>query len=492
MISLEKLEIILNIMNFKLIVHIEPEYLCAGILPLPGKFQLMTKRGNPYFPFFFMIDNVNFKIDYSPSYANDFLKQNSDFIKLNTYYIGDFLERIACSDLLKFKSYEIETIQLLLPIYQDIKNSYFERIRKFENIDTNFQIPLMLSFSDLIVAEKREIFFNFFKAQTTEVELTPIPFSLNLVQGLIASKKMTFNIGKYLVINAMYHDLSISMIHIYNEYDRECSKMATYKDYGVDPRMRIIARKIVDDINRAEGVLTDDIQINREYKRQYIKAIDVIQSMQDNNSPYITVSTTFENDTSKIRTTNISVKEIEDETFMYIRQISRLCDDFLKNSEMDINVIEKFVMVGNTLGNELIKKEFSRFGNHKLVFVGDESVELVIQTILEPNVVEIEKTDMFQEVQKSNTKLNVFSLQVGQIVWITDDDGLEQTTKKLKYEGGNKFVVVEKIGKLEKNDICSALSIEWEIGKQLFFAVERNSKALGQYKTRVVTEFLIR
>ena len=57
----------------------------------------------------------------------------------------------------------------------------------------------------------------------------------------------------------------MSVVNIYTKFDSEITTNKTFANFGLDPRTFILAKKIVDDINKQEGLLSKEESLKREY-----------------------------------------------------------------------------------------------------------------------------------------------------------------------------------------------------------------------------------
>lgn len=489
-------------MNKTLALHFETEYLLAGIEPLIGKFQQITKRGMNEFPFYFMIDKINNKIDYSFDYKDDYEKKFKDKAahNSNVRMVGDFMLRIADkSDFYRYRDYQVEIIELLLPILDDIRESYIARIKKIMDIDHNEKIPVAISFSDNINPQNRTAIKHYIAKQNFKIAFNDFTLPGLLVDYFIEKQHISCNDNNYAVVEALGNDLNISIVKVYNEYDRERCELQSFHDFGVDPRVKVLAERIVDDINRQEGLLNTDADKKKEYKRQYPIARHYLKELERQSAPYLIIQTTFAADPERKHNINLDVQSIERETGMFIRQISRSFENVVNKAGLQTEKLEKIFLTGNTLNNKLVQQEFSRFGSEKLQFVEDKMLSVLLIALLLPSrekpdsssAAETTQATAMQREYQPTEFITVAKLKPETKIKLLNHDptpGKGASMQEMQYLGDNKFLIINSTRSLRAGDIATAVTAVWTSGIQVDLKIERGGKALGQFRTRPIVK----
>lgn len=483
-------------MNRTLALYFADDYLIAGVEPLINKFYPITKRGLNEFPFYFFIDTINHKIDYSFLYKNEADNQK-------TNYIGDFLTRIKDkSQTYRWYDYENELVNLLLIILNDIKDSYFSILRSIgsaNDIDEKEIIPTVLAFSDDIDAKTQKILCDFLGKHSFEIKEKDKTFAELVVNQFIIKKNYPTDNKKFAVIEALGYNLNMSVVGVYNKFDRERSQFKSFNDFGQDPRIQVITKKIVDDINKQEGILKNEQAKRKEYIRHTKKAEEIIEKIETSSIPYIEIETNFLNAGNRKLRTIISVDEIEQLTSFHVQQISRFFENhFVNANNYQIEDFEKLFLVGNTLNNELVRREFNRFGQDKIIYIPNNELSTILIAMLFPERKVTTKSNAGiatdSNIYQTVDFLTVSKLAVGQKVKLSNNNSdpakgsVGASVQELKYTGNNKFLVVKSTRSLTPGDIAKAITPVWVSGIQADFDIERKGKLLGRFRTRTIVK----
>lgn len=470
-------------MNKTLAIHIESDYLIAAIEPLTGKFHEITKRGKARFPFYFYVDKLNNRIDYSELYKKNALDAAPD-------YYGNFTGQLGKKTFL-LNAYENEFVELLFPLISDVKEMYYTIISTLvsDEPDKNEPIPLSLSYSNYISDESKAVLEDFFRRNNFEIENSTRDFPLLVSKAFFRKNSIDFNKKKVAFIEALGKDLNISVVNSYNRFDSEITHKQTFDNFGLDPRSFILAKKIVDDLNKQEGVLNTTESKEQEYLRHLPLAEKLLENSENTVSPYLQVETNFAVDKNRTRTINISLEELNQLTYAHVRQIARYFEShFLSENGLNVNEFDKIILLGDMLCNSSVQNEFIRFGRNKVEFLDSHEIFMVLRSLLHteaPQKQEEKPEEEFKEVDF----LNVQSLVSGQTVILKNFDsapGKGESVQKLNYMGERKFLVEMSTRSLQRGDIAEALAEVWVPGMQVDFKITFNGKLRGVFKTRKI------
>jgi len=493
-------------MNKTLTLFFEEDYLIAAIKPFDGKYIVINQQNDIKYPLYFFVDSVNNKIDFSINYKSEFQDAKPN-------YFGDFLNQITDKSK-KYTWYEYEThiTDLLIYIINDIRNQYFDNLRKVadnETITESDVIPMYLVFSDNVKNESKEVLKNYLSKQNFKIEDTNKTLAELTVIHYINKNNLKIQNKDFAIIEALGTNLNMSIINVKDNIT-ERKHFKAFPEYGTDPRVHVIAKKIVDDINRQEGLLSSAEDLKSEYKRHQTKAIKIIEALKSFKKPFLTLSTTFAVEPSRKLVTNLALDEIDNLCFLHSRQFSSfLTDHFLQAAKIKILELDKIFLIGNTFNNDLVKNEFSRFGNERLVFLSDD-ISIVLQEIYNQtkgneNVVDEEATMFMQSKEnellheintfKEIPMLNVADLKVGQTVKLSNFDpapGKGASMKILQYVDKNQFIVKESTRTLKPGDIAVPVTTSWFKGVQVDLDITRNGTKIGIFRTRPIVKIEIK
>ncbi len=477
-------------MDLNLSIHIEANYLTAAIEPLSGKFEMIIRRGVSEFYFYFNIDNIGQRIDYGHAYKAKFGGQAMD--ASNSRTINNFLQLIEKdNETYSWYGYENKIINLLLLILNDVRKAYVYIFRnKYKKTDLleNSEIPVSLSFNDSISAKSRTLISNFFEKNNFKIDSAKRDMA-ELVATFHTGKERKMAQGaKIAVIEALGNDLNMSVVNYYTPYDRERSVFKTFASYGADPRATIIARKIVDDINKQTGLLKNEKECQAEYSNHLPIAYQLLEQIDKSKSPYLNVQTTFKKAPSTTLSTTISVEEIAQLATFHVRQLSLFFEEnCLKDNQLRPEDIDSIIIAGNTLNNNIIKNEFSRFDNQKIFYLSDdEAVKYILAAhLFKGNYANQNTVNDYEKVDY----LTIEQLKISQKIKLSNFDptpGKGESVQLFIYIGDNKFEVIESSRSLQKGDIAHSVNTVWANGLQLDFDIERGGRKLGRFRTRIV------
>ncbi len=490
-------------MNKTLALHIEQDYIIAGIEPFQGKFSKITKRGDFKFPLYFFVNNIDKKIDYSFQYKYDYEDGKKQ-------YIGDFINQITDSTkTYKWYDYDSELINLFTYILDDIKDGYYHILSSADEsveINKTEKIETFVSFSDNFPNKSIDKLKRHLESEGFKIKPEKICFPKLFVNHYLVKNSIRIEKQKYLLIEALGKNLNISIINAYNEYDIERSDFETYENYGIDPRIRVIAKKIVDDINKHEGILNDTNLINSEYIRHQSKAEKIVAAIEKKKGripKYLNIETTFIKEANRKFRTRLSLNEIDELTSLHVKQIARfVSDNYLGKKSLNLENIDKIFLIGNTLNNDLIKNEFERFGKSRLEYVNSDEIYVVLKQLLSSGnkpKKDTQKPEKLKHTKKSKTFEEIKILSIGtlnknQKIKLLNNDpapGKGDSMQLLRYLGNNKFVILASTRSLASGDIATVVSPTWIAGIQIDFQIERNGKIIGQFKTRRIVKIMV-
>ena len=515
-------------MNKTLAIFVNDDYLIAAIQPLKDKFSLLFTNDEKKFPFYFYINPTDSSIDYGFDYKTNFRDNKSLFA-------GDLMQALdKGGQKISIGGFDEDYIALFNPIIRDIRENYAREMSKYENFPFSdaTQIDTAIVFSDNITDKAQSSFlnywrgkgFNFVKQEKFDTVLLKYYKNKN---GLYCQNR------KFAVLEALGMDLNMSVVNVDgNNVARTCCKK--FDGYGIDPRIKVIAKKIVDDVNRQENIIDrdDTAAINREYIRHYDKAVKIVELLANWTKPVISLQTSFAvNQGNKIKV-SLSVDEINKLSYLYSRQFSAFfSDNFLAKERIKTIDLDKIFLVGNSLNNSTVRKEFANYGETKIeVFTDDISFVLGELFKEEAAPVEVdEESTMFQmgaqhidkpqppappkpvtpPAPKSVTpppppsakpaycvvnNINLQTLTPNKKVLLNTFDpapGKGAAHQEFVYLGNHQFKVLSSSRTLRAGDIAEPVANVWQTGVQIDLMITRAGKNLGRFRTRPVVKISV-
>ena len=239
--------------------------------------------------------------------------------------------------------------------------------------------------------------------------------------------------------------------------------------------------------------------------------------------PVISLQTSFAvNQGNKIKV-SLSLDEINKLSYLYSRQFSAFfSDNFLAKEKIKTIDLDKIFLVGNSLNNSTVRKEFANYGETKIeVFTDDISFilgELFKEQTAPPEV--DEESTMFQMgaqhlEQKSAVtpppppvtpppvstpsyasvaNINIATLAPNKKVLLNTFDpapGKGAAHQEFVYIGNHQFKVLSSSRTLKAGDIAEPVADIWQTGVQIDLMITRGGKNLGRFRTRPVVKISV-
>ena len=505
-------------MNKTLAVFVNDDYLTVAVQPLKDKFSLLFTNDEKKFPLYFYINPTDSSIDYGFDYKINFRDNKSLFA-------GDLMQALdKGGQKISISGFDEDYITLFNPIIRDIRELYAREMSKYGDFQfsDSTMIETAIVFSENITQKAQSEFLNYWRSKSfnfVKVE----KFDTLLLQYFKAKNGLYCQNRKFAVIEALGMDLNMSVLNVDGA---NVSRIAFKKfdGYGVDPRIKVIAKKIVDDVNRQENIIDrdDSAAINREYIRHYDKAVKIVELLAKWNKPVISLQTSFAvNQGNKIKV-SLSLDEINKLSYLYSRQFSAFfSDNFLAKEKIKTIDLDKIFLVGNSLNNTTVQKEFANYGETKLEVYTDD-ISFVLGELFKeqaPQPVEDEESTMFQmgaqHIEKKTTpppppppvtpkpsqpaytqveNINIASLAPNKKVLLNTFDpapGKGAAHQEFVYLGNHQFKVLSSTRTLRPGDIAEPVSDFWKPGVQIDLMITRSGKNLGRFRTRPVVKISV-
>lgn len=461
-------------MNKTLALFFSKQYIIAGIKPYLDKFLILSKSGNNKFYLYFLIDKSNDRIDYSEIYNTD----------KRAGVVTDFFEKIEQKNsTYSLHGYDWNYIELLSPILDDIKDVYYQKMSDFDDesqSDIKKQpIPANICFTDNISQKARQQIRNYLEETDIDVLNTDFTLAESLVRAQMYKEP---NIGikdKFFAIaECLGNNLNISIVLTKNIDDFERKEAKTFRNYGADPRVGVVAKLVVNKANSI-NVLHSESEMENEYSRHLKKAENWINELDKTIRPFILVETALKPAPENIQSITLDKKEIERLTTAHISQMARFFKDTVKSAGININRLEKIILIGNTMNNRLVLEEFQRFGEHKIITLSENNVFDVLRGMLfeDEEIVEIQELEY---IRTSDLKPGVTI----EFSWSGGSNRPERIVKAV-YNGNESFTIISH----ENSSIKTGDSFKTEALKKDYPAELKNvyrpseNKILGNYNS---------
>ncbi|HAN78862.1 MAG TPA: hypothetical protein DCQ31_14425 [Bacteroidales bacterium] len=469
-------------MNRTIFIHVEEEFLIAGTETFQGKFRNLSGKDTDRFWFYFFINKHNNRIDYGYEFRKPFQDNEPDFI-------GNFLDVIIDSEkTYEMSGYKNRYLECMFSITEDLRDQYFA-VMHADGAPFNEKepIPISISFSDNVTKQAQTLLSNYFTKRNYTVYQTGIPFPVLWTSMLIKSSVKT---AKYAIIEAFGNNLNMSAVTYSEKTGIVRTHYKSFNRFGTNPAVHIIAHKIVNDANKLSGLLTTPESIEKEVKRHFLLAENLVWQMNNSNRPYLHVTTQFDENSGVPLNLTLSVDEIRRLTLLHIHQLSMFFEDnFLRHNKLSPESFDAVILLGDTLAGDLAQKEFLRFGSAKIRCFANSELKIVLPALAAFSNQKFDDSQLDSKAENTLEKVEIGELMPGnQVVLHTFDPtpGKGKAMQHLAYVGNNTFEVVASTRSLQKGDLATALETVWLPGMKAHFEILRNKSHLGRFETRPI------
>lgn len=477
-------------MNKTLAIYFDDEVVIGAIEPYKGKFSTLAKGNKEHFPLYFLItDN---EIQYGSSYKQDFLKGE------NRVY-GNFYELILQSGFgFQMLGYERDYISLLEPIIQDMLEIYQAKMTTFGADPQGFEekIPISVAYSDNIsLKAKQHISHYLTRHDFIHTEYSGKDgFAELFIRQLLAARALPDERLTYAVVEALNSDLNISMIQFSPAGEAQRVHSEQFSGYGADPRVGVLTRYVVDEINRSRHILHTDAEKEAEYRKHLHRANTWNERLLKTNKPYIHVKVALSAMPNSPSNITIRRKTIDELTRAHSQQLGRYFERCVQKV-CALEEVSRIFIVGDTLKNSQVLRGFYRFGEEKLWVWGNEGIfECLKGQLVYSRKPDLEATSPTQATKASNpahgsgskkiTTLSTSNLEPGEKISFSWNPNRKVVAR---YKGNQEFEIVQHTNSRVISGDTFVLE-KISVGTPaLLTNVIREGKVLGKYRSGAIT-----
>ena len=386
-------------MNTTLGLYFDDEQIFAAMEPFEGKFSVLGKRGKQSFPLFFSIENG--RISYGHSYKNEFYSGKPGLI-------GEIYQLILQKNAtFLFQDYEQSYTYLLDYVLNDLKDLYFRSLSSISDKTlaslSKHPIPTHFAYSDNIPPEVFDVIVPHLNhSGFTCKKQNHHSFPELFIRNLFNNKRIPVRKGTYAVVEALNDDLNISLLDTASGKPKRI-KFESFPGYGTDPRIQVLARYVVDEVNRGNGFLSSQKDREAEYKKHLFEAVQWNERLIHSSKPFINVRVSLSSSPHSTSMISIPQKNIDDLTRARSSQIVRFFQRVMGDKE-SLDQLEHIVIVGDTLKNSHVLEGFKRLGEERIWLRGNNQVLDVLKCLLEKDLdasvpsLQTPRTNLFYEI----------------------------------------------------------------------------------------------
>ena len=366
-------------MNHTLALYFDDECIMAAVQPFEGKFSVLQKHGIKRFSLYFLVDGS--VIRYGQNYRLEFMEG-----KPETY--GDIYKHIQHPDrTFSQHGYEQPYTALIDKVLEDINGAYYQRLNELSAtpLGRNSSIPIAVAFSDNIPVNARKILIGHLVQSgyiyQSQGSLPALPELI--IRKLIKTKQIPRFTNQYGVAEALNRNLNVSLVDIGVTGILKRSRFDSYPGFGTDPRIEVIAKYVVDEINSSWNFLNSHEEKEREYQRQFEEAKKWNEKLTRSIRPYVDVTASLSVAPNSPAVITINKATIDELTRLHSLEISRL---FERTTKEEIEDLANIITIGSTLHNSQVIHGFDRFGKDRRIQLSDDFVfEAMGELLIEQN-----------------------------------------------------------------------------------------------------------
>ena len=258
-----------------LILHIDVEFIVGTISDSKGTLYPINNkdRDNLFWLYFFNNPHDN-KITFGKANRTHF-----NDLKLN--YYGNFFDKVEQNvETFHLRSIERPIIDLMKEsgLVDNFKKSYRD-----VNHDENANVPTLITFSSSISDIAKQKTVEYLKENGFQIDSYTIPLAELVSYYQLSKKGIKFTDGS----NAVFLEATNSTLHLMqmtfsDDYFLKDSELSSWIGRGIDPRKRAITRFVVNEVNKATGILSSEIEKENECIRlesksdNWLKRLDAL------------------------------------------------------------------------------------------------------------------------------------------------------------------------------------------------------------------------
>ena len=369
-------------MNRELALYFGHDFVMGAVQPYEDHFKVLTKRDEQIFPLYFYIDPTSNSWDYGDRYRVDYERNDPNAI-------GNFYQLIQenRSTFTVRGGYEKDYIDLLDKILNDLKDSYVEFYSGLQDSEVDLRsispVPVRIGWSDNVPEGARPLLEEYLNNRGFKTGETMPVFGELLVRRLLLERKVNPDVRKVLVLDAFSSDLNASLVKIQGSGKVHRESLGIYRGYGADPRVRVIAKFVVNEVNSGLHVLHTDELKEAEYARHLEPARKWRDQLDATRRPFISVKTTIRQAPNSSFRVNIEKKEVKELSRLHLLQLIRYLEGQIRDSGMDTQDLDAVVVIGDMLNHAGVQQELRQsFGEDKIIRKSEKQLSELLKTML--------------------------------------------------------------------------------------------------------------
>lgn len=355
-----------------LVLHFDVEFIVGTVCADNGTSYPITKENdNLLWLYFFNNPHYN-----TISFGKD---NKIHFNNSEVNYFGRFFEKIE-------KEQELFTLRGIdHPVIDLLKESgLLDIIRKAyqqKTLDTADNIPTLITFSSSINDISKQKTIEYLSLQAFKIESYTIPLAELVCYYGINQKALKLVNGNVAVfIEATNSSLHLMKLSLSENYFLVDGIMNSWRGKGLDPRKRALVRFVVNEVNKACGVLSSEEEKEDECERLEMQAdewLRKLDSLSAKNIPFIIRSVSFSKATNMKRDVLVRKDDLDSDTGQYTQDLKDIFEAFKsENIQGDIAAV---FLIGNCFQSDRVKTCFEQFaGKDRLFYYSNDNIRDIL------------------------------------------------------------------------------------------------------------------
>jgi hypothetical protein len=355
-----------------LVLHIDMEFIVGTVCTDNGTSSPVTNgREELLWLYFFNNPHQN-----SITYGKD---NKTHFNNSEVNYYGKFFEKIEKEqETFLLRGIEHPVIDLLKEsgLLDNIRKTYQQR-----TLDNTENVPVLLTFSSSISDNAKQKMVDYLKNQDFQVDSYTIPLSELVSYHVLSNKALKVGNGSVsLFLEATNSTLHLMKLSLSDNYFLMDGKPVSWRGKGIDPRKRALVRFVVNEVNKATGVLSTEDEKEDECERLEMQADEWLKRLdaQTRNMPCNIQSVSFSKMPNTKKDVLVRKNDLDSDTGAYTQDLKDIFEVF-RNDNVRGDVAAVFLL-GNCFQSDRVKTSFEQMiGADRLYFYANRDIQDILE-----------------------------------------------------------------------------------------------------------------
>ncbi|MEO1451343.1 MAG: hypothetical protein AAFV07_17560, partial [Bacteroidota bacterium] len=349
-------------MNETLVLYIDTDRILAAIEPFEGKFTLLGKGEPAQYALYFHVGSGG--IQYGQGFSDDFQNEAPGIY-------GKIFEDV--DQTVPVHGYAQPVLELLTPVLEDLENDFRQAWQQYTG-ETAPRRPLTkVLFSNSLVGEVRTRILSFLQQRGLRVESVTQPTGTYLLRYRMDKGLLPRTPAWYGMVEALQDTLHVSLFQVEGPLAIKSVAHQAYPGYGQDPRLMVIARYVVEEVNKMRHVLDGEESVGDEIKRQMAAARQWQQRLLRSRRGSVDVRTALAampNSPAHVTLTRDTIDALTKSRSLQIgRYFEGLIEPHIRWEKLD-----RILLIGDRLNHEQVLDGFMKYGAERRMLINDHGV----------------------------------------------------------------------------------------------------------------------